>query len=306
MPVKLAQIDANLLVALDVLLAERSVSRAATRLGITQSAMSQTLARLRDTLDDPLLVRSGRQMVATPRAEALAGPLQAALQALEQALAGPREFEPSRASRRFRVAMLDIYSVSLLPRLLAGLVEAGPGLSLEVLPLVLDRVHDQLRAGEVELAVIGPATLPADIESAVLLRERLVSMVRRGHPLLERKRVTTKAYTCWPHVVFRITGRGSHAVDERLAELGLERTVAASVPYFLAAPALVLSSDLIVTLPDSLARVFAGQWPVEVFANPVASLDYDVRMIWPNFLAADAGHAWLRKRFAALAGELGG
>lgn len=295
MALQLHQIDANLLVALDVLLDERHVTRAAARLGVTQSAMSQTLQRLRASLEDPLLVRSGKQMVMTPRAEAVVGPLRAALRALEHALAGPAPFDPVTAQRSFKLAMLDVYAVSLLPSLIEHVSAASSGTSLDVLPLQMAQLWEQLRDGSVEQAIIGPQEIPKDMSSALLIRERLVSMVRRGHPLLAKKRITPKAYVRWPHAVFRITGRGTHTVDERLAALGLERRIVCRLPYFLSAPALVGRSDVIVTLPASLASSFEAQWPVVLFDPPLVSMGYDVRLVWPRFLDADGAQRWLRR-----------
>ncbi|MCA9539264.1 MAG: LysR family transcriptional regulator, partial [Myxococcales bacterium] len=218
----LAAIDANLLVALDVLLTERHVTRAAKRLGVTQSAMSQTLQRLRDALDDPLLVRSGPRMVATPRAEAIAGPLRAALQALTQTLAGPARFEPATSDRVFRVAMLDHSAYTMLPGLLSTLAKAGPGLQIEVLTLDLAVIWDQLRAGDVELAVIGPWQAPPDVMTEQLFMDHMTSMVRADHAILDGP-MTVEQYTAWPHAVFRLTGRGGFAIDDLLAEVGAQR-----------------------------------------------------------------------------------
>ncbi|MEZ4432017.1 MAG: LysR family transcriptional regulator [bacterium] len=297
---RLGQIDANLLVALDVLLEERHVTRAAQRLGVTQSAMSQTLQRLRDAFGDPLLVRSGRQMVPTPRGEAIGPGLRAALRGLDSVLSGAEGFEPGSARRTFRIACLDAYSANLVPRLVARLAEAGPGLDVDVVALDVDAIWDQLRARAVELAIIGPWARPADVEGAPLLRERLVGMVRAGHPLLGGP-IDAAAYVRWPHAVTRISGRGSHPIDERLAALGLSRRVVARTPYFLAAPALVVASDVVVTVPRSAARAFAARWPVVLFDPPIgAPIEYAVSMAWPNHLAADAGHRWLRGEVAAI------
>lgn len=300
----LSQIDTNLLVALDVLLEERHVTRAAARLGVTQSAMSQTLQRLRASLDDPLLIRSGKAMVTTPRAEAMVGPLRTALRALEQVLVGPTPFDPSAARRSFTLAMLDVYAFNLLPGLVERVAAATASSTVEVLPLQMDQVWDQLRDGSVELAVIGPQAVPKDMACVTLIRERLVSMCRRGHPLLN-KRISAKAFVRWPHGVFRITGRGPHAVDERLAALGLERRIATRLPYFLSAPPLVSHSDLIVTLPISLATEFATRWPVELFDPPFAPMRYEVRMVWPRFLDADGAQRWLRDQVLAASEGLG-
>ncbi len=291
---RLSQMDANLLVALDVLLEERHVTRAAGRLGVTQSAMSQTLQRLRDALDDPVLVRSGSRMVATPRAEAMAGPLRTALRGIEKLLAGEEVFEPARAARTFQLTSLDTYAINVIPPLVRRLAEAGTGLGLDVAPLDRDRLWDHLRSGACELAVIGPWDRPADMNAAPLLRERMVGMVRAGHPILDGP-IDPAAYVRWPHVVTRITGRGDYPIDRRLAEMGVARRVVGCTPYFLAAPAIVCGGDALVTLPRSAARTFAAHWPVELFEPPLGSpMTYTVSIAWPEFLETDPGHRWLR------------
>ncbi len=205
---RLSQIDTNLLVALDVLLAERHVTRAAGKMGITQSAMSQTLQRLRDTFADPLLVRSGKHMKLTPRAEALIGPLRQALQALEQVLIEDT-FNPATTQREFRFACLDAHALTLVPGMYAKLARAGEQLSLETLAMNPDRIWNQMRSGEVDLSAFAILEPPSDIESAPLYRDRAVSMVREGHPMLDGRPITLEEYARWPHVGFRVTGRGS-------------------------------------------------------------------------------------------------
>lgn len=305
MPLRLTQIDTNLLVALDVLLAERHVTRAARRLGVTQSAMSQTLRRLRHTFDDPLLVRTGSRMVPTPRAEALVEPLRSALLALEHALGGGAAFDPAASTRVFRIAMLDSYAGSLLPRLTERVAACGRGLGLDVLPLDRRSIWEQLRGGDVELAVLGPWEIPADIVAEPLLTERLVGMVRRGHPLLDGSPITPERFVAHPHAVFRITGRGEHPIDERLAAIGLTRRIVCRLPYFQAAPALSIDSDVVVSVPVSAARAFRRSWAVELFELPLPPPAYVISVGWPRFLDADPGSRWLRRRVKALGAALG-
>lgn len=297
-PRSLAQIDLNLLVALDVLLAERHVTRAARRMGITQSAMSQTLQRLRDVLGDPILVRRGTAMAPSPRAEALAGPLHAALRGLERVVLEPPAFEPARSDRSFRLATFDVYGVSVLPRLQARVHEQAPHAVLDVVPVVMERVHEQLRQGELDVALLRPRESPADIAGEPAIEEQLVSMVRQGHPLL-RARITAAAFVRWPHATFRIADGGPTVLDARLDELGLSRRVPLRLPYFLAAPALACETDLVITLPRSAARAFERSWPVVVFTPPVPPVRYTVHMIWSRHLDADPGHRWLRAQVLA-------
>ena len=295
---QLSQIDTNLLVALDVLLQERHVTRAAQRLGITQSAMSQTLQRLRELLDDPLLVRSGRTMVATPRGEALAGPLRTALRDLERVF-DDAVIDPTTIERRFTMTCLDTYSISVVPRLFACVASTAPDVEVTVMPYDRDRVWDWLRNGDTELAITGPADAPSDMTSVPFVYESMVGLVRRGHPLLEGE-LTAERYVQWPHAIIRITGRGDSTVDQHLAELGLRRRIVGRTPYFLSAPSIVLGSDLIMTVPASAGEDFARRWPLELFTPPIGSMPYQAHLTWPRWLDADPGHRWLREQVLAI------
>jgi len=302
---RLAQIDANLLVALDVLLEERQVTRAARRLGVSQSAMSQTLQRLRDALDDPLLVRSGRRMVPTPRAVELQPQLHAAIQALDRLVSESPGFSPADDARRFRVTCTDNYTFSIVSRLIAALARTGRHLSLEVLPYDADTVWEQLRAGDVELAMFLPRDgVPNDMLAKPCLRDSMVSMARHDHPIFDTP-ITAESYASWPHVTFRLTGRGDTPVDRGLEALGVrDRRVVGRVPYFLAAPSLALHADVLVTVPASSGLEFARHWPIELFEPPVGSMAFTISMMWPRHLDAEPGHRWLRAQVLEVCQQL--
>lgn len=297
-------IDVNLLVALDVFLEERSVTGAARRLGLTQSAASHALARLRVALADPLLVRAGAGMVPTPRAASLAGPLRDALQALAAAVVGPAPFSPETAAVVFRLAVLDLFATTLVPALVADLAAAGPRLSLDVVALDMARGWDQLRRGEADAAVVGPWDPPDDVRTERLFEEHLRSLVRRDHPLLAGGApVTAARYAAWPHAVFRISGEGAHPIDDALAALGLQRHKAARLPFFQAAGPIAATTDLVVNLPASVALTLEATDPRLVsFLPPLpAPVRYPVSLAWPRVLDAEPSQAWFRDRLRDLA-----
>ncbi|MEZ4451915.1 MAG: LysR family transcriptional regulator [Nannocystaceae bacterium] len=301
----LAHIDLNLLVALDVLLAERQVTRAARRLGITQSAMSQTLQRLRDALDDPILVRRGMAMAPSPRAEALAGPLRAALRGLERVVLAPQDFDPAASERLFRLAVYDVYSASLLPRLLARFGAEAPRGGVEVVPLAMERIYEQLRDDEVDVALMVPREPPSDLCRADALEDWLVSMVRADHPILARP-ITLAAFVRWPHVRGRLVDGGPSAVDLLLEEADVRRHVQLRLPHFLAAPAIVSATDLVFTMPRSLAETLAPHWPVALFSPPLPRVAYTVELVWSRHVDAEPGHRWFRGLVLEAARALGG
>ncbi len=303
---RLSTIDVNLLVALDALLQERQVTRAARRLGITQSAMSQSLQRLRELFEDPLLIRRGAVMVPSPFADGLRGPLREALRGLEATVSSRSRFDPATTERTFRLAAFDVYAINVVPRLSARLRESAPGASLRVEPLSMRDVVEQQRDGRVDVALLVPRASPVDLLVEPVIEESLVSMARTGHPILKSRQPTVDEFLRWPHVTFQITGEGPTAADERLAAQGRSRNVQVVVPYFLAAPAIVCSSDLIATVPRSAALAFREHWPVELFRSPLHPMTYVVHMSWPRHLEADDGNRWFRDQVRAATATLRG
>lgn len=291
----LSAIDVNLVVALDALLRERNVTRAAKRMGLSQPAMSHTLTRLREALDDPILVRVGRQMVLTERAEALAARVSALMQELE-GLFGvrPAPFEPRGSTRTFRLLLSDEAQLLLLPPLLRLLSKEAPRVSLDAAPLGDASVIDALRSGARDLA-IGPyaaAELPADLRREVLYRDRLVGLARVNHPKA-RGRVEMDAYLAAGHLVLRSPGERD-AVDELLARKGLSRRAAAVAPHVLVVPHLVAESDLVATLPGRVASAFETLLAVRSFEPPFDIEAPEAVMVWHDRAHADPASRWLR------------
>jgi DNA-binding transcriptional LysR family regulator len=291
----LSRIDVNLLVALDVLLEERNVTRAAKRLAVTQSAMSQTLQRLRDALGDPLLVRRGLGMVPTPRAEALAAPLRVALESLARAIVEQPSFDPARAKRTFRLALYDVYAISVLPRVVARLVAEAPEVELDVTPVDPDTIEDRLRHGDVDVALLRTRRYPSDLAHESVLRERLVTMLRADHPALAKGTPTAAELARHPHAMIRLSGRGGSEVDSRLATKGISRRVQVRQPYFLAAAAVVSTSDLVISLPRTAGRALAERWPVTLLDPPFGPFEYAIGATWSRHYDAEPGHRWLRE-----------
>lgn len=298
----LQQLDVNLLVALDILLDEAHVTRAAERMFVTQSAMSQTLQRLREALGDPLLVKVGAKMMPTPYAQSIQGPLKQALRALESALSAP-QFDPQSDEYTFRLACFDTYAVTLLPALMQRVHEAGPNLFVDVYPMDVDQLWQQFRREEVHLAIVGPRPIPADVCAVPLFRERMVCLVRNTHPLAKKRTaITLDDYISWPHMVFRITGRGTNPIDEHLAEHQRARRIVGRSPSFLSAPAVAAQSDIIVTVPGSVASVFLNHWSLVAFDPPFERDNtFAVSMAWPAHLDADPAHRWLRTQLIEIA-----
>lgn len=295
---KLAAIDANLLVALDALLQEVSVTRAARRMGVTQSAMSQTLSRLRSQLDDPLLVRAGRGMEPTPFARRIAGRLRAAIAELEAVVHDRPAFDPATTPRRFVVAMVDYLASVLLPPLHERVSSAAPGVDLAVHSLDGDTVSAKLEAGAVDLYVGVLGEAERGLESALLHRDPFRVVVRAGHPLLADP--SAERYVAFGHVHVSPRRDSGSIVERALAEAGLERRIAAELPYFGLLPALLERSDLVATVPERLARLFRDQHGLALLHAPIPLPPIDVHLAWHPRFDGEPGSAWLRSQLEAV------
>lgn len=283
----------NLLPALSALLREGSVGRAARRAGVSQSAMSHSLARLRELVGDPLLVPQGRAMTLTPRARALAAALPRALEHLREALAGPAAFDPATGAATFTIATVDYFELTTLPTLLAHLARHAPGVRLEIERLG-PASYAALKDGDVDFILAGPAPQgAAGIQSAQLYRDPFKVMVRQGHPGVGR-RLTLDAYLAHEHIVVRIEGRGPAAVDRALARVGKRRQVGLSLPHFAAAPLAVASSDMLCTIASAVAGVGKALVDVRVLDPPIELPAAPITLSWPAAHHADPARRWLR------------
>ena len=264
---QLASFNLNLLLALDGLLRERSVTAAARRVRVTPSAMSHSLAELRVLLGDPLLIRSGRAMVLTPRAEALAGPLHKLLGETERLLGGGPTFDPRTAERRFVIAAPDFLATLLLPPLLAAAAREAPAVSVEIVPSARRGNAWLLETGDLDLALGAIVDQAPSIRRMDLCTEGFACAVRKGHPTIDGK-LSLDAYVKTPHLLITLgDDAGPTWIDQELAKVGKTRHVAARVRYFMAAPLVIARSDLLLTGPSMLIRYFAELVPLQVLAG---------------------------------------
>lgn len=302
---ELATLDLNLVRALAALLAERHVTRAAARLGITQSAASHALARLREVLGDPLLVRGPRgTMLPTPRAAELAPGIHRVLDDLAGVLRGPAAFDPAIARRTFRIGAADYLGLVLLPRLIERLGRLAPGIDLWVHP-VTDWGDAELAAGALDL-VTGPprgTARPAGSYEKVLFAETFTCVLRAGHPLAG-SRMTLARYTSLGHVLVAPRGTPGSLVDDALAAAGRTRRIAVGVPHFLVVPYVVAASDLVATVPTRLAALVADDAGLVRAAPPVELEPFDMAMAWHERVHGDAGHRWLREQLVAASADV--
>jgi DNA-binding transcriptional LysR family regulator len=298
----LRRIDLNLLVALDVLLDERSVTRAAARLGLSQPAVSRALARLRAIFADALLVEGRGGYLLSRRAEAIRPRLRGVL-AEVGALLAAGEFDPATAEGRLRLMMPDLLSATLGPPLLARLAAEAPGIGLDVLPpepALADALENDL--ADAVIGLIDEA--PAGVRRRSLHSDSYLTLLRAGHPAAAG--LTLERYLGLRHVVVSVTGVGPAPVDVALAAIGCTRTVSARVPGFLAAVEIVAGSDLVITLPASLARRVAANGRVVPVAPPLDLGSFTMSLVWHARHQDEPRHAWLRRTVVAAAATLEG
>lgn len=293
-----SDLDLNLLRPLYALLEEQSVTRAADQVGLSQSAMSHALGRLREVFGDPLLVRSSRTMVRTPRGEALREPVREAMRSLEVVFQGGPAFRPDQASGHVTVACEDYVSSLFAPGWITRLAEEAPAVDIDIQGRNAS-TQQSLESGEVDVAIGVFFGNEAGLRQRKLFNENFACLVRAGHPGIG-KRLTLNQYVRHPHILVGTSGRGVGAVDVALAELGKRRRVAARVGTFLSAPLIVAETDLILTVPRRLAERFVDVYGLALFAPPLELRDFTYSMRWHERWHADPRHRWLRSLLAAV------
>ncbi|MGG7606505.1 LysR family transcriptional regulator [Massilia sp. BKSP1R2A-1] len=283
--------DLNLLITLDAVLTEGSVAGAARRLGLSASAMSRALARLRETTGDPLLVRAGRGLVPTPRALELREPVHRLVEEAHAALRPAAAPDLSTLTRTFTLRTREGFVENAGAALLARVNREAPGVRLHFMPKT-DRETTLLRDGTVDLetGVVGKEASP-EVRTRALFRDRFVGVARAGHPLT-RGRMTLARYLAAAHVLMAREGGGQAPVDVALEALGAARNIAATTGSFAAALALARASDLVATVPERQTGILRDG--MHSFDLPVEVPQLTVSLLWHPRMDADPAHRWLR------------
>jgi DNA-binding transcriptional LysR family regulator len=289
----LKDVDLNLLVVLHRLLIERRVSRAAELLGLTQPAVSNALARLRNMFGDDLFVRTSAGMVPTPYANQLAGPVADALGILQAALGRQRSFDAATSTRRFVIAMTDIGEIYFLPRLMQELARTAPGISVSTVRNTTVNLKDEMEAGHVDLAVGLLPQLAAGFVHRRLFRQRYVCAFRRGHAL-DKGKITLREFSAAEHLVVVAAGTGHGKADELMERAGITRHVRLRVPHFVAVGHLVRDSNLVATLPERLAESVAEPFGLAYVAHPAKLPEISIDLFWHARYHRDPASRWLR------------
>jgi len=293
-------VNVNLLVALDVLLEERSITRAAQRLGVTQPALSNTLAKLRHLFEDPLLVRRGRGMVLTSLAEGLREPVRRGVGGFRDALRRCQNFDPSTSELSVVVAASDFAQSVLLVPLALDLASCAPGVTVALRHAAHFQDYAPLREGDADCFVGFAEAATTDIFIEPLFQARLVGVARADHPLFDTP-LGPADYAACRHVVVTERPGTATGIDRALAERGLIRHVAVTVPHFLQVPALVAGSDLVAAVNERTARFYAPRLGLRWFDLPVPTPVGQMCLAWSARTDTDVAHRWFRQRVLNLA-----
>jgi DNA-binding transcriptional LysR family regulator len=298
---KLTTFDLNLLVVFEAILHERSVTKAGERLGLSQPAMSHALNRLRWMLKDQLFIRTPEGMLPTPRAEQLAHPVRRALGELQSAL-DPEEFVPAEAERRFTVAVNNYAAVVLAGPITAECAALAPNVRISLRPSGTLNLPELLDRGELDIAVAALDPAAERFASRVLVEDRYVMAMRRGHPVAQGK-LDLKTFAALPHLVISSSGEDLSFVDAALAAGGCARSIALEAPY-LSAGTILVQSDMVAVLGRQIAQEFRRAYPIELRDLPFTSPPLRAVMLWHRRFNDQGAHRWLREMMVSVAAHL--
>jgi DNA-binding transcriptional LysR family regulator len=293
-------LDITQLRLLEALAQTFHLSDAAARVGISPSAASHALARLRHDLRDPLFVRTSRGMRPTPYGERLSDSVVHALAALRSGLETPDSFDPRTSRRTFTILFTDLGQVYFLPKLVKRLAVDAPGMTLRARSIPVDDPHVLLESGEADLAVGALASLTTGFLQRRLFRgSRYVCMVRRGHPAF-RKGMSLKALSSVPHALVDVSGMGHDGLRSALKRLNIPADIRLYFSQFMVLPSLLETSDMVVIAPASLADAVSKLVRVQVMDLPFKLPAFEIRLYWHERYRSDRANRWLRDMFVDL------
>jgi DNA-binding transcriptional LysR family regulator len=292
------QPDLNALYVIEALALERSVSRAADRLGLTQPAVSHALARLRESFQDDLFVRAGAVMAPTPVGEKVIDGVQRALAVIRQDIWQAKSFDAATTTRTFSVCLSDMGVIVLLPPLLAALHAQAPNATLRPIQVPSVELASALQDGEVDLAIGYLGRLGENLHQQSLFRRSLVGIIA-GSGTRKTVKMSLERFVASRHVVSATLAITNQLLEKELRRQGMKLRIGVDVQYLLAVPGLVANSDYIAVVPEELAALFSRLAAVDVFTLPIPLEDLTVQQFWHARYHNDAGHRWFRALVAS-------
>lgn len=291
----ISDVELNQLRLLQIIFETKNLTRAGERAGLTQSAVSHTLKKLRHSLNDSLVIRQGNQLVLTPRAESLQAPLNRWLNDFERNILNQEEFSPESAQRTFFIATSDLVEQSIAPTLISVLQKEAPNIKIIFIKLDKRSIASQLESGEADLSISVAESSHPSLMVKTLYRDDFVSVVRKEHPFLKTNKDIYN-FCRYPHILAG-TGRDNRGmVDEALENIGLSRNVQFKVANFLSAPYIVERSDTILTAPKKFITSITSKFNVTYFTPPVDLPQYSMKAYWNLKNKDDQANCWLRDK----------
>ena len=290
---ELSDIDLNQLVLFQQLMVERRVSKVAENLGLTQPAVSNTLAKLRRQFGDDLFVRTPKGMMPTPFAEQLAGPVGEALSLIHSGLNQHARFDPALARRAVTIGMTDIGEIVFLPDLVERLRQDAPGVSLSTVRTTASNLREDMEAGQVDLAIGPLPQLKAGFFQRRLFRQPYVCLFRQGHPL-DRQRMSLADFQAAEHLIIVSAGTGHGRVDDLIRRAGIEREVRLTVPHFVSVGHILQRTDMVATVTERLAERLAAPFGLRFLPHPVDLPEVAINLFWHAKVHRSPAHQWLR------------
>lgn len=301
----LNRLDLNLLVAFDALMTELNVSKAAEKLFIGQSAMSHSLNRLRQTFDDPILVRTTGGMKPTARAQELIEPIRKALLDIEVTVTRKQTFDPKTARHRFVIGVTDYNELILVPSLISRVREFAPGVEIHVRQPRDYLPEEDLENGNLNVVLGFDVSLetPTRLHQQGLFHDVFVTIVSESHPLIDDS-ITLEQFVTMDHILISPSGDEHGIVDHWLNQKNLSRRVVLLVPHFLSAPLIIAQTDLALTLPYRIAERFVQMAPLKLLQTPITFPSYQMSMIWHPLYENDPAQEWLRSQIQIIGQQI--
>lgn len=290
----MATLDLNLLRVFEALLAHHNVTIAARHVGLSQSAVSNALGRLRFHFNDPLFVKTGKGMLPTPRAVQAGERVRQALALIRSSAEESTGFQVQPSGRTFRFCMSDVGEATMLPPLMKRLRELNADVRIETYQLPSEAIPERLATGDIDFAAGYLPHLPKSIEKLRLFQEYYVCMTSRDYPLGPQGRLTLKSYLSATHVLIDSLGSGHRIIERAFERRGVQPNAALRVPHFIVIPLVVAATDLIVTIPYRAALAFAGSVPVRIHPLPLKIPSFDCVLSWHQRFAQDPPMRWMR------------
>ena len=293
----LSKVDLNLFIVFDAIYTEANLTRAGQIVGITQPAVSNALARLRETFNDPLFVRTAQGMVPTPMAQNIIGPVRNALSLLRVSVQESRIFNPQQAAKTYRISMTDLTEAVILPALFQRLRRLAPTVVIESFLSKRRETTKELAAGRLDFAVDAPLNTDPQVRHVKLMEDRYVCAMRKGHPMAGKDKLSLDDYLALTHIHISSRRNGLGHVDLALGKMGLQRKIALRSQHYLMASQVLQQTDMVMTVPERFARRHELHW-VNLPVNDVPAVE--THLYWHESTDQDPANRWMREQMIEL------